>query len=528
MRNFGILVRTNLRIFIGSLKNKRKGRYVATGILLGFGLLALGLSLAFQAVSQMFLLRDAGIPDVGIFMSLVSALMLGGLFGLMRSLNAPGGRDGELLLSLPVRRTTAVLSKVVSQYIFDAPLMFMIFLPSVISYFVLANPDPGVLLRGIFLCFLLPLFPIALAYLLGSAVYKLTQKFKMASLFSTALMMLLIFAYMGVNFLSSSILAKVTDNGPAGASQTIERVPPLAWLTNFVVRGDVLPFFLSLAMILLPFIAGVFLFSFQFGRPVARYRSGRRDVIFKSRSPRRALYGKEIRRYLGCPIYVINTAFGPVFMLGLSIVLLVMGPEKILAGVDIPMTDLPAGAMTGLVPAILFAIISFMPAVTSTSSVAISLEGQKLWILRAHPVRTEDIFTAKAMVNMTVMAPAFVLSLILVGIRLSLSPILVLGMCFSGVLQCALLSSLGLVINLFYPKFDWENETQVVKQSMSVIVNMVAGLFVSAVPFVIFFVAMSDSSIGILVLLCALVYAILFAGSSIFLKTAGKRMFLRL
>ena len=88
MRNFGILVRTNLRIFIGSLKNKRKGRYVATGILLGFGLLALGLSLAFQAVSQMFLLRDAGIPDVGIFMSLVSALMLGGLFGLMRFASA--------------------------------------------------------------------------------------------------------------------------------------------------------------------------------------------------------------------------------------------------------------------------------------------------------------------------------------------------------------------------------------------------------------------------------------------------------
>ena len=176
---------------------------------MGFVFLMIGFSFAMSAIAQTAVLSEEGIPELSIYMGLMSALTLGILFGLMRSANAPVSRDADLLLSMPLGRITVVCSKIVSQYVFDAPLMIAIFGSTVVAYFMAAEANFGILMRGILLTLLLPLIPMALSYLLGAVMAILQRKFKLTGIITTGLLMVLFIGYMIMNFRSSGVLAEV-------------------------------------------------------------------------------------------------------------------------------------------------------------------------------------------------------------------------------------------------------------------------------------------------------------------------------
>ena len=524
MNNFGILIKNNILVFWGSLKRRKKGRYAASGVLMALLLLFVGFTLASQSVVTTVALAAEGIPDLSIFMSLMSALTIGILFGLMRAANAPGSRDAELLLSLPVRRVTAVCSKVITQYIFDSPLMLMIFAPTVISHYVLGGGNAGTLVRGLILTFLLPLIPIALSYLLGAVLAILQEKFKLTSIITTGILMVLLIGYMFVNFQSSSILSSVTGGGKAGALAMIEKFAPLSWLTHFVLDGGILPVMFSLLMLLVPFCLGIWLYASAFGKPKTGYRSSSRILAFSARSPRMALLDKEVKRYLACSIYVFNTAFGPLILLIFAVIVVVLGPDKIISGMGVPAAEL--GALSkDLTFVILAGIFCLFPSMTSTTASSISLEGKQLWILKAHPISTDDVFWSKYMLNILLLVPASVLASILIGVRVQMSPVQIVGFAVVPGLLGVLVSLIGLITNLLLPRFDWDNETAVVKQSMSVLMAMVFGFAAACIPFILYFVFLQKFGFSGFCVIGILVYGALSAGSYFFLRTAGKKIF---
>lgn len=523
MNNFWILVKNNCLVFYGGLKTRKKGRYAASGALMAVILLFVGFSMGSQSVMTTVALTEAGIPELSIFMSLMTALTFGLLFGLMRAANAAGSKDAELLLALPVRRVTVVCSKVITQYIFDAPLMILILGSSVVAYYVIGGGSAGALVRGIILTLLLPMIPIALSYMLGGVIGYLQEKFKMTSIITTAMLMLLVIGYMFVNFKTSSILATVTEVGSTNQLDMIDKIAPLSWLTHFVLDGSILPVIFSLLMLIAPFCLGVSIYASAFGKPKKGYHSNSRILGFAERSPRMALLDKEVKRYLACTIYVFNTAFGPLLLLVFAIAVAVAGPEKIISGMELPADLLLTKEITYVVLAGIFCLF---PSMTSTSASSISLEGSQLWILKAHPVRTEDIFWAKYMLNILLLVPASIAASAVVGIRLQMTFLEIAG--FSAVIALlgVLVSMLGLIVNLFFPRFDWTNETAVVKQSMSVMIAMVVGFAAACIPFILYFTLLIKS-FGFMGFLAAgiVIYGLLSAGAYLFLKTAGKKLF---
>lgn len=524
MNNFIILVRNNCLVFWGSLKTRKKGRYAVSGVLMAFLLLFVGFAMGGQSVITTMALVEEGIPQMSIFMSLMSALTIGILFGLMRAANAAGSKDAELLLSLPVNRVTVVCSKIITQYIFDAPLMIMIFVPTVIAYYVLGGASTGELLRGLILAFLLPLIPIALSYLLGAILSYMQEKFKMTSIITTGLLMLLVVGYMFVNFKSTSILAGVTDGGKDGSLAMIEKFAPLSWLTHFVLDGRILPVIFSLLMLILPFCLGVWLYAYAFGRPKNGYSTNSKVVAYTQRSPRRALFDKEVKRYLACSIYVFNTAFSPLMLIVITAVLTVIGPEQLIKSMDLPI-EAQSLISKDLTWVIIAAVFCLFPAMTSTTASSISLEGRQLWILKAHPVRTEDIFWSKYMLNILLLVPVSVLASIFIGVRVQMAPLEVLGFALVLAILGILVSLLGLIVNLFFPRFDWDSETAVVKQSMSVLMAMVAGFVSACIPFILYFTLLQKFGFLGFCAAAIVIYGGLTAGSVFFLKTAGRKLF---
>ena len=523
MSNFFLLVKTNIMLFLGSMKIKKKGRYVIAAIILILSYGLIGLTFGGQSFLQAMMFREQQIPEVGIFTSLVMSLFLSLFISLMRASTVPTSSDAEMLLSLPISRMTVVFSKVVSQYIFDAPLVYMIMGSSVVAYTVFGGDIPS-LIRGIVLTIILPLLPVTLSYFMGSFFAALQARFRNAKLFTSGILMLLIVGYMFVNFSSSGFYESISNGGAQKAKELIDVIPPISWLTHFVTDGSLIPVILTLAMILIPFYFSVQIFSIFYGRPKTGFRSKSKVVGFPVKSPRMALFDKEVKRYLNSSIYMFNTAFGPLLMLILTGVIAVMGIDKLVDSMNIP-TEAMATVPSSIKAMIVSGLLCFTLSVTSTTCVSISLEGRQLWILKVNPIRTEDIFFGKSMLNIVLTVPVAILSALIIGIRIGQSiPEILLHAIALSVLG-VMLSLLGLVVNLLFPRFDWENEVQIVKQSMSLTMNLLFSFILTALPFPVAFLLVGSSGlIGFYVAQIA-IYGSLLGLTVLFLKTAGKRIF---
>ncbi|MDY5016104.1 MAG: hypothetical protein SO063_08595, partial [Eubacteriales bacterium] len=126
--------------------------------------------------------------------------------------------------------------------------------------------------------------------------------------------------------------------------------------------------------------------------------------------------------------------------------------------------------------ALVIAAASFLAVMTLLTAPSISLEGRRLWILRSLPVESSTILLSKVAANLVVGLPPLAL--------LSAAAIFVLPMDAPMAFLVFLLPQLfqifaavfGLCANLWMPRFDWVNETVVVKQSGSVLLAMFGGM----------------------------------------------------
>ena len=82
----------------------------------------------------------------------------------------------------------------------------------------------------------------------------------------------------------------------------------------------------------------------------------------------------------------------------------------------------------------------------------------------------------------------------------------------------------GLLINLYFPKLKWDNETAVVKQSMSVLLTMILGVLLTVLPVGVnyLFKNISLTYVGII---SALTYALVLAIIIAILFTKGIKLF---
>ena len=123
-------------------------------------------------------------------------------------------------------------------------------------------------------------------------------------------------------------------------------------------------------------------------------------------------------------------------------------------------------------------LLAFLAAMGNTTTVSVSIEGKQLWLLQSLPVRPQEVFLGKMLVNLTVAVPSVLLSVLAAA----------LGGWMDGIWTAAFplvflwpLSAIGIWVNLKLPSFDWESETAVVKQSLSLPISMLAGS-VSVLP----------------------------------------------
>lgn len=232
-----------------------------------------------------------------------------------------------------------------------------------------------------------------------------------------------------------------------------------------------------------------------------------------------ALVRKELGFFTSLPAYMMNGAIGVVFYILIPVFLIIQGEELTV------LLSLLGSAPSEISCLLITAMLCFGAITNIITACSISLEGNRLWLIRSLPIASKDILLAKFYMHCLVCIPPGILSALVCCI--------ILGVSWQGYLFAVIIPGLvtvfmalfGLIINLHMPKFDWLNETVCVKQSGSTMLAMFGGMALMLIPVILYFVF--GQLLGAYLYLCliAVILAIACALLYRYLITRGALLF---
>jgi len=418
-----------------------------------------------------FNLTDVIMPAF-IFMIAMMSIM----FSLFNSKNLIfNNKDDSLLLSLPVTKYQVMLSRFTVLYLMNLLVSFVLLLPVTIYYGVLINASFNFYLLFIINLILIPIIPtiiiVIFAYLVAVFTSYFNKKNVIEIIFSLVMLfLLLIFTSNAEKILKfliadQDLIIKIIKYG----------FYPI-YLTYFIFKDvDYLRLFYLILINISAIIFFTYLFSikyYQILNNLARYKHSRSFIYDnKLKSVKKTLFIKELNKYFASPIYFLNTSFGVIMLLAIAIATCFYDSKTIISVLDAEEFNLS-------IEWLILSLVLIVSAISNTTSSSISLEGKNLWIIKNLPVKIKDIFIAKFLLSIFVIIPVTIFSVFILGYNLSLNFTFIISMVLLIIITAVLSSLFGLLINLIFPLLNFNNEAQVVKQSVSSLIGVLVPMTV--------------------------------------------------
>ena len=405
----------------------------------------------------------------------------------------------DILCSLPVSQMVIVVSRYARMYVENLIVTLLIMMPGLMVYGVLVKPAVGFYLMGIVITVFIPVLPITVATFLGALVTAIASRMKHKSLVNAGLSVLMVVGILGLMpemvMLEEEFSMEMLENLLGMVQSAIETLfPPAVWMGNAMLGKGLLACVLYMLGALILFVLTMLFISANYRSISQRlYRTiAKHDYKMQTmtkNSVLNALLKREVKRYFASSVYVTNTIIGPVLAVVFAGTLVAVDMEEMQQMMGLPVD------ISGAVPFILAGIFCMM----GTSCTSISMEGKEWWIVKSLPLRTKDILDSKLLFNLLLDAPFYLVSevLLVIGLRPAFTELMWLLVI---PVVCVLFSCVwGLFINIKMPKFNWDNEVDVVKQSASAAVGGLGAflvVLVCAVPVFLVPVAYADLTKG--------------------------------
>lgn len=471
----------NKALHTRDVKERQKMLWLTIGILIGIVMMAV-VSFGYSYMIAETL-EQIGRPELLLAIMMAVTCLIGFFTTIYKASGVLfGSKDYDLVMSLPIKTSHIVASRVAQLYVLNLFFSLMVMVPAGIVYAIKVNP--GVLYYLYFLMTLLfiPLVPIIAATIIGALISWVSSRFKGSRIITLILTFVVIIAIIvGSGQINGNNPQLLADMSAQIADQIYNLYPLTLMYVNAVCsfQFDSLVLFIGFSLI------SFMLFTIVLGSKYKAIHTGLTTSFSKNKyqmkslavsSPLYTLYKKELRRYFSSSIYVLNTSIGMVMLLVLAIALLFVSAEQLGQLVEIPELS---NYLNRLAP--LF--VSVFVTLSCTTSSSISLEGNNIWILKSAPVPTLTILLSKIAVNLTITVPIVVVSSVLLMISLDTGWMESLLLLVIPVLYACLTAMTGVLVNLKLPKLEWTNEVSVVKQSASVLVAMLIGFISLLIPF---------------------------------------------
>lgn len=389
-------------------------------------------------------------------------------------------KDYDLLMSLPIKNSTILTSKILSLMSISYVETALIIIPASIVYFNYNRSLSWIffIILAIGLIFI-PMIPIIAASIIAMIITFISSRFKYKNIATTvvgmiAVLLIMIFSINMQNYINTFI-----ENSDSIVSVLSRIYPPSIYLKDALVNYDVVNLLKFIGISIIPFIIFIIVFSKTFKTINGKLSESYKKANYKVKkleisSITKALVMQELRRYFATPIYVMNTAVGMLLLVAASIATLFVSKETLIEILGYP-------EIANMIPIAILVMLVFTIGISCTTNSSISLEGNRLWILKSLPIEPNDIFKGKIITNLIITIPATVIANIIfyIGLKFEIKYLifnLVISIVFS-----IISAILGLIINLCFPKMEWTNPTTVVKQSASVMINILGVLILALV-----------------------------------------------
>ena len=396
-------------------------------------------------------------------------------------------KDDDLLLSLPIKKSTVVFIRLLKFYVFELLYSTLFLLPSMVAYVTHTSVTATFYVVSMVAIFLIPIIPIAISSFIGAIISATSLKFKHKNIVQIVISMLALLGALYVSFNMQGMINNIGNN--AGIIESfISKVYYPAYLysklaTNFNVSDFIIFIAINVTVSLITiFVISKIYFKINTGLKKVQECSKKRAYRIKVCKPQVALIKKELKKAFNTPVLITNAIFGMVLFVVACVVIAI----KFDALLAIPQESMPftTEQLNENVPTILFMLITFGALTSSITSSMISLEGKSFIVLKSVPVKPYTIMMSKVYTAVLIMMPFVFIGDLIFYVRFNFNLIEIILTLVASIVMPFIAELIGILVNLRYPEMNATADAEVVKQSSSSNICALIGIiavFITAV-----------------------------------------------
>ena len=498
---FKALLRTKFAaLFVGLfLRNNTQSNKPTSKLkLIGFGALMLYACFAFmmmfgvyfQQIAKPFFESGIGWLYFTLFGITAFAMMfIGSVFTVKSQLYE--AKDNDLLLAMPIPPRLILASRMVMLMILNFVFELLVAAPAFVVWLRATTVSVGQVAVFVLFILALPLLSMAVSGLFGWLLALSTSRMRKSALMTVLFSVIFLGLYLFFFSKSNVYIQQLIQNGTQIAG-SLGTVAPLYWFGNAIVGLDLIQILTMLVIMALPYLLMYYLLSTTF-ISVATSKRGQAKIKYTARemrssSPSSALFKRELGHLLSSPVYILNAGLGVIFIL-IAGVAIIIKKSVILA----LLTQINIG--TGAITALLVLALCLMSATVLFTAPSVSLEGKSIWIIKSLPVLPQEALKAKLRLHIYITAPSVILASAAGAYVFASSLFEILILLIAPLAYLLLSANIGLICNLNSVNLNWVNETQVVKQSASVIIAMLVNSLVVIIPGALYLLVLSGLTV---------------------------------
>ncbi|NOH16614.1 putative ABC transporter permease subunit [Clostridium cochlearium] len=538
-----VFIKTNLGIY--NKEDKKKA--IVLVILLALGFMPLLKSLSASTSNIYDILKQINEESIILYMGIAATSLAIFIFAIFHVMNTfYFSMDIENLIPLPLRSYEIIGSKLILIIIYEYITEIIFLLPVLIQYGIKINAGLVYYIYGAIIFLINPIVPTILCTILIMVIMRFSNLGKNKDRFKMISGVVALSIGIGINLFIQSItsrnqskdqienmimtikgkyvgvLSKIFPTTKSGVYSLIEHnnfkgfiyvclflIITLLFLVAFIYIGEKL------------YLKGVVGIS-----ETTSTRKAIEDADLhrytKKRSVITSYVLKEIKVLLRTPIYFMNCILmnflWPVFF----IAPIAMQGElsEIIQEVNAILQDIDG---IKFVVIIAFSVVLFITATNGIAASSISREGQNLYFNKFVPLDAKNMFMAKILTAVIIEFVSIFFILLTISLIIKVPLIVIISIVIITIPAMFFSSLMGLIIDLYYPKLNWDNEQKAVKQNFNIIGNMALNTILAVITATLF-IKLNLNLITTILLIIA-IYTLINILMYIFLKSKGVAIF---
>ena len=387
----------------------------------------------------------------------------------------------EMLLSLPVSQGAVVASRFLYMYVTNFIWGAVIMTPAMIVYCVAKMPGVLFYLDCMIGIIIMPFIPMVIGSLAGALAKSKTARMRHGKVASAVMNILFVIPAVVLWMVFNRMMGQGNGGAVRHVAELIDiwsgRLYPFAlWFGKSTDGGDPLYMLLTVAVSAAAFYVMIQVLQKNYLQicMAVNGNSARKNYKMEKldqSSVMKSLVTREWRHYISSSAYISGTLMLYVMTVVLAVALLLLGTKTV-------------ENFTGLyaIDVVFPFVVAFFMSTTPLTMATFSMEGRQWWILQSLPLKSRDIINSKLIISVLVIAPFYMAVMVIGGI--AIRPGMADGAAGILVSSAYILFNtvLALVVNIRYPKMDWEDENKAMRNNTSTMILMLLNTVIVLVP----------------------------------------------